>query len=1145
MTVKIFRRGSARCFGLLTAIITILVCLYYISIGQPSQPQLHREHANSQRYQHGANQSRRSNFESSEEIEDHDNVNWGECTVLEETSADINTQEVFSKFEFEPDWMKTKEYWDKDFETKYEKLMADPHRPPLKVIVVPHSHNDPGWLKTFVNYFQSDTRQIINLAVTNMPSLTNMTFQWTEISYLNMWWDQAHPSKQRALKKLIDEGRWEITTGGWVMTDEANTHIYAMLDQLIEGHQWVKTNLNTIPTTGWSIDPFGHGSTVPYLLASSGFEGTVIQRIHYSWKQWFAQNQAGDFHWKPYWETPSSKEHTLLTHNMPFDIYSIKHSCGPHPFICLNFDFRKVPGEYTEYSIKAQFITDENVQAKADLLMEQYTRTASLFTHNVALIPVGDDFRYNHDKEMAQQYNNYKKLIDFVNSNPNRYANASIKFGTPKDYFQAIQERQKNKFPTLKGDFFVYADIFNEARPAYWSGYFTTRPFYKLMSRDLEHNLRCLEILFTLAFNKARQHHHSNAFKIYEKNYEKMILARRNMGLFQHHDAITGTSKANVMRDYLNRLYESIQDSVKLQQQTIELLVQGNNNNNNNNIQQNFLISELERDNFNRMPRKTPLQIHPDKNIDVVLYNSLAQARDEVVLLRVTSPHVKISDSEGVELKYQINPVFNITEHQETLARKIVVSSKEYELMFLAKLPALSLTTYTVSYENETKNKMATLYLDKESSNNDEPAKEGQQEFDIRGKQSGDIQLENYKMRLLFDEESGFLKSVTKKNMGKSIQVGIKFGAYKSAQFHSGAYLFRPESNDAEKDVFETYKEKKIMITSGPIASDVSVIHGGFLAHTVRIFNTKTHLDAALFIENDIDFEMPPKNRETEMFMRLQTSIENGETNPEFFGDLNGFQWQRRVKVPQIGVEGNYFPITTSAFIQDDKMRLTLMTTHAQGAASLEAGQLEVMLDRRTLYDDYRGMGEGIVDSKLTRHQFWLLLESFDGTERETKRKDYQVPSLLSHHLINALNYPANIYFVEKYDDQIQLDLQRNVELLNYQLPCDLHLMSLRTLTEHNLPLFPSQSALLVMHRLGYDCRLSADTPGTDIEEDYAKKCAQSHGKFSNLRLFKDLTVEHVHRTTLTALKSFGPVRSFASDPIEPMELKTWNMTFV
>lgn len=66
---------------------------------------------------------------------------------------------------------------------------------------------------------------------------------------------------------------------------QANVHLFAMLDQLIEGHQWVKTNLNVIPKSGWSIDPFGHGSTVPYLLASSGFEGTIIQRIHYNWKQ--------------------------------------------------------------------------------------------------------------------------------------------------------------------------------------------------------------------------------------------------------------------------------------------------------------------------------------------------------------------------------------------------------------------------------------------------------------------------------------------------------------------------------------------------------------------------------------------------------------------------------------------------------------------------------------------------------------------------------------------------------------------------------------------------------------------------------------------------------------------------------------------
>lgn len=69
------------------------------------------------------------------------------------------------------------------------------------------------------------------------------------------------------------------------MTDEASAHIYAMVDQLIEGHQWVQKNLNITPNHGWSIDPFGHGSTVPYLLSSCDFDGAIIQRIHYNWKE--------------------------------------------------------------------------------------------------------------------------------------------------------------------------------------------------------------------------------------------------------------------------------------------------------------------------------------------------------------------------------------------------------------------------------------------------------------------------------------------------------------------------------------------------------------------------------------------------------------------------------------------------------------------------------------------------------------------------------------------------------------------------------------------------------------------------------------------------------------------------------------------
>ena len=127
------------------------------------------------------------------------------------------------------------------------------------------------------------------------------------------------------------------------------------------------------------------------------------------------------------------------------------------------------------------------------------------------------------------QYKHYKKIIDYINDHRDIY-HADIRFGTLSDYFDEVNARMKvtlslinivylyieslihlinlylqaDDFSTLAGDFFVYSDIFSEGFPAYWSGYFSTRPFMKQLSRELEANLRAAEILFTVGYQTAK-----------------------------------------------------------------------------------------------------------------------------------------------------------------------------------------------------------------------------------------------------------------------------------------------------------------------------------------------------------------------------------------------------------------------------------------------------------------------------------------------------------------------------------------------------------------------------------------------------------------------------------------------------------------
>ena len=71
------------------------------------------------------------------------------------------------------------------------------------------------------------------------------------------------------------------------------------------------------------------------------------------------------------------------------------------------------------------------------MLLDQYRKKSQLYKTDVVLAPLGDDFRYDSAREWDLQYQNYKKIMDYINSTPE--LNAEVKFGTLEDYFSAMR----------------------------------------------------------------------------------------------------------------------------------------------------------------------------------------------------------------------------------------------------------------------------------------------------------------------------------------------------------------------------------------------------------------------------------------------------------------------------------------------------------------------------------------------------------------------------------------------------------------------------------------------------------------------------------------------------------------------------------
>lgn len=886
----------------------------------------------------------------------------------------------------------------------------------------------------------------------------------------------------------------------------------------ISGHEWLIHHLNFSPEVAWLTNTVTHSPTVTYLLSTLGIFHLVLTNIHYSWERYLAEYQYSDFIWLQNWDSDILKDtrlnealniigsdrhpkHSVLTHFLQFNSAGFK-ACGPNKAICgSDFNFAK--------SFKNIDINTYNVKEKSESLLEQYSKTGTITPHNIVLAPLGAPYAYETQSEFDFQYNNYQTIADFVNLNQGIYK-ASIEFGTPKDYFKTILSKHK-KYSTLKGDFLNFADLYSGS-PAYWTGFFTSRPFFKMLLRRLESAMRTTEILLSFAFSL-------NAFREFNETQILKTLTdgRKTLARLLDRNVASGTLPANVLRSAHILILKTIRDCWQIQEIATSLLTSKPGFND------SYLKKYVYREGEFITTFKT---VFPEDQI--YIFNSLSHERTEIIELVSRHPNVRIVDYNKKEVTVQINPIWKYSQNV------LVLSRRYFKITFAVTVLPMTLELYSIKTTYDASQNAATIYCSS-CKINEAPDVDLSFPFTIQPIQTGDIQIESYKHRLVFDELTGFLKTVVEKETNIAKTVVIDFGAFRDADVNSGMFLFNTNVTKPIIDILKPFyigsKTKSSMIVSGRITTEISNVFGRFLEHTITIYNlVHGPLANAIRLENRVDYDVSPKNRDIELFMSIQTDIANG-ASPEIYLDNNGFQHTARILNLSRRIESNLYPMTSMAYIQDKRSRFTLITDHAQGVTALQEGQLVVLLDRRVLFDDGRGANEGLADSSATCHNQFILLENFRDYEDKHTKFDLVLPSVSAVYLANALNYLPDIFLVDQ--NNTGFCHYGFLPLIKTPFPCDVSIINFRlVLTGSDRQHLSPNTALLILHRRSFSCSVDSSTQ------------LQCNGEtiFSLHKILRN--VRAVYQTNLAGTNKGVLLFSIAPVNFPPMEITTLRVYF-
>ena len=831
----------------------------------------------------------------------------------------------------------------------------------LIIHVVCHTHDDPGWLWTLDDYYMGtdhckfSVKRILDNMVVSLSHKKERKFSYVEMSFFKRWYDKQTDQIKQTVKDYIKEGRLEIINGGWVMHDEAGSYYKHSIDNMRLGLKFLKEEFNITPKIGWFIDPFGHSSATSHILKQMNFDKIVLTRIDYLERKDRINNHNLEFIYDPFGLGQEIFTHISYHHYNPRKI------------------LRNYPGD------KKIVLNDEELKDVCEKFYEEMLEERVGYRTNNILLYYGEDFAYN---EADINYENIEMIMDYVNNNMK--GKMKMIYSTPSQYFDSVLKSGVKFDKHINYDFFPYADNAH----CYWTGYFSSRANLKGLIKQLGLYINIInKLLFQIFMDKEIMKKNK---KMIDNAIKCIYLARENLGVLQHHDAVTGTSKEKTNKDYENMAIIGVEKIKKYIYMLINSLYDNYPFDASIGYEEGICICDKKENEC----ENNFMIINPGLNNEYVF-------------------NYRINNYDGLKESY---------EYEIKLGEKTIFGNN---ISFYDVDIGLKYSSIQFGLPLNKENLISSLSISK----SDKVIKK-QYFSEIKDEK---ISIKNNS--LIFDPIN--LKFIKDKN-----EFSLSHGYYTSYDGSNskvrpeksnpdGAYIFAPCEDELQR--YESINKNKSFIQQNEYYTSIVLRYpNSYLIIIIKNDNLNIYTESI--------FDPIPRKSEKAFnyLLVLDSNINNINkeySQPEIYTDSQGINMLKRIKDTRPNykyeitekITSNFYPITSVVSLHEtvnENNMISIYSDRAQSVGVIEKGQIQIICQRFSTVDDWKGVGEPLYENS-SSDRFFPVKHFISFDNKNHGNYFNKIPLLLSiENVQNNLEIKDNLLKIYSGNEDLDIEFE-------------------------------------------------------------------------------------------------------------------------